>query len=76
MLEGNLGGKGSRRYLDDVSNNFFIQVLHGTTRGDTQLELSFTNKEELANDEIISGSTGCSDHEVDCEGPAVSEEGQ
>lgn len=64
------------RFLEDVRNNFFIQVLHGTAKGDTQLELPFTNKEELAGDEIISRSIGCSDHEVNCEGSAVSEKGQ
>lgn len=71
-----VGSKGARRLLEDVRNNFFIQVLHRTTRGDTQLELPLTNKEELAGNEIISGSTGCSDHKVYCEGPTVSVEGQ
>lgn len=46
-----VGSKGSRRLLEDVRNNFFIQVLHGTTRGDTRLELPFANKEELAGSE-------------------------
>jgi len=62
--------------MEDVRNNFFVQVLHGTTREDTQLELPFINKEELAGNEMINGSIGCSDHEVDCEDPAVSEEGK
>lgn len=60
--------------MEDVRNNFFIQVLHGTTRDRTQLP--FINKEELAGNEIINGSIGCSDHEVDYEDPAVSEEGK
>ena len=64
--------------MEDVRNNFFIQVLHGTTRDHThtQLELPFINKEELAGNEVINGSIGCSDHEVDYEDPAVSEEGK
>lgn len=60
--------------MEDVRNNFFIQVLHGTTRDRTQLP--FINKEGLAGNEIINGSIGCSDHEVDYEDPAVSEEGK
>lgn len=47
-----------------------------TSRDHTQLELPFINKEELAGNEIINGSIGCSDHEVDYEDPAVSEEGK
>lgn len=76
MMEGQHGGKGSRSFLVDVRNNFFVQVMHGTTRGDTQPERPFTNKEEQAGDEVISGSIGCSGCEVDCERPVVSEGGQ
>lgn len=60
--------------MENVRNNFLIQVLHGTTKDDTQMELPFTNDEELADNDITNGRFGCSHHEVNCEDLAVSEE--
>lgn len=50
--------------MENVRNNFLIQVLHGTTKDETQMELPFTNDEELADNDITNGRFGCSHHEV------------
>ena len=34
------------------------------TRSDTQLNVLFTDKKELVGDAVISGSLGCSHHEI------------
>lgn len=39
-----------------------ILIQHGPTKGDTQLALLVTNKEELAGDIVISSSFGSSGH--------------
>lgn len=39
-----------------------MRVLDGPTRIDAQLDLMFTNQENLARDVMLDGSLGCSDH--------------
>lgn len=41
-----------------------INILDGPSRGDTQLDLLLTTKEELVGDMVINGSYGCSYHEM------------
>lgn len=50
--------------MEDARDKFFTQELKGPNKGDIQLALIFTKKEELVVDVIISGSLGCSDHEI------------
>ena len=50
----------SRRFLEDVGYNFLIQ--DEPTKSDTQLDLLFTNKQELCLD-VINVSLGY----IDCE---------
>lgn len=53
-----------RRILEDARDKFFTQELNGPNKGDIQLDLILTNKEELVVDVIISGSLGCSEHQI------------
>jgi len=39
-----------------------MQVLDGPTRVDAQLDLLFTNQEDLAGDVMLTGSLACSDY--------------
>ena len=51
-------------FLEDFRDNFLIDILDGATRGDAQLDLLLTNKEELVGNMEINGSHGCSYHEM------------
>lgn len=59
-----VGCKQYRRILEDARDKIFTQKLNGPNKGDIQLDLIFTKKEELVVDVIISGSLGCSDQEI------------
>lgn len=51
-------------FLENVTDSFLIDILDGPTRGDAQLDLLLTKKEELVGDLVINGSRGCSYHEM------------
>jgi len=53
----------SRRLLQNIGDNFQIQVVEEPTSRDALLDLVLTNKEGLVDDVKVGGSLGCSDHE-------------
>ncbi|GAB0186117.1 hypothetical protein GRJ2_001077000 [Grus japonensis] len=57
------GHKQSRRFLECIDDNFFLQVIEEPTRRGAMLDLVLTNKEELVGNVKLKGSLGCSDHE-------------
>ncbi|GAB0195045.1 hypothetical protein GRJ2_001969800 [Grus japonensis] len=58
------GHKQSRRFLECVDDNFLLQVIEEPTRRGAMLDLVFTNKEGLVWNVKLTGSLGCSDHEM------------
>lgn len=55
--------KEPRRFLEHVRDYFSTQVLD-RLRGDAQMDVLFTDREELIRDRINNGSIGYSDHEI------------
>ncbi|GAB0205858.1 hypothetical protein GRJ2_003051400 [Grus japonensis] len=61
----NIGGhKQSRRFLEHVHDNFFLQVTEDPTRRGAMLDLVLTSKEGLVGNVKLKGNLGCSDHET------------
>ncbi|GAB0185298.1 hypothetical protein GRJ2_000995100 [Grus japonensis] len=58
------GHKQSRRFLECVDDNFFLQVIEEPRRRGAMLNLVLTNKEGLVGNVKLKGSLGCSDHEM------------
>ncbi|GAB0185519.1 hypothetical protein GRJ2_001017200 [Grus japonensis] len=56
--------KQSRKFLECVDDNFFLQVIEESTRRGAMLDLILTNKDGLVGDVKLKGSLGCSDHEM------------
>ncbi|XP_073186763.1 uncharacterized protein [Lepidochelys kempii] len=54
----------SRKFLENVGDNFLVQVLEEPTRGRTLLDLLLTNQEELVGEAKVDGILGGSDHEM------------
>uniref|UniRef100_K7F1Q8 Reverse transcriptase domain-containing protein n=1 Tax=Pelodiscus sinensis TaxID=13735 RepID=K7F1Q8_PELSI len=54
----------SRKFLENVGDNFLVQVLKDPTRGRAQLDLLLTNREELIGDVEVGDNLGSSDHEM------------
>ncbi|CAM5130495.1 unnamed protein product, partial [Natator depressus] len=53
----------SRKFLENVGDNFLVQVLEEPTRGRALLDLLLTNQEELVGEAKVDGNLGGSDHE-------------
>ena len=45
-----------------MDDNFLVQVLDRSTRGEALMNLMFSNAEERTKEARIGGSLGCSDH--------------
>lgn len=60
-----MAGSRSRRFLENVADNFFIPVMDEPTRGGALLDLSLTNKEELIRELKAEGNHGCSVQELE-----------
>ena len=58
------GHKQSRRLLECVDDNFFLQVIEEPTRRGAMLDLVLTNKEGLVGNVKLKGNLVCSDHEM------------
>ncbi|CAM4591395.1 unnamed protein product [Caretta caretta] len=54
----------SRKFLENVGDNFLVQVLEEPTRGRALLDLLLTNREELVGEAKVDGNLGGSDHEM------------
>ncbi|CAM4574228.1 unnamed protein product [Lepidochelys olivacea] len=54
----------SRKFLENVGDNFLVQVLEEPTRGRAFLNLLLTNREDLVGEAKVDGNLGCSDHEL------------
>jgi len=54
----------SRRFLQNIDDNFLTQEVDEPTRRGVLLDLVLTNKEGLVEDVKVGGSFGCSDHEM------------
>jgi len=54
----------SSRFLQNINDNFLMQVVEEPTRKGTLLDLVLTNKEGLAEDVKAGGRLGCSNHEM------------
>ncbi|CAM4569974.1 unnamed protein product [Lepidochelys olivacea] len=54
----------SRKVLENVGDNFLVQVLEEPTRGRALLHLLLTNREELVGEAKVDGNLGGSDHEM------------
>ncbi|PKU45016.1 hypothetical protein llap_4670 [Limosa lapponica baueri] len=63
MWDNTAGHKQSRRLLESVNDNFFLQVIEKPMRS-AMLDLVLTNKKELVGNVKLKGSLGCSDHEM------------
>ena len=57
------GHKQSRRFLECIDNNFFLQVTEELTKRGALLDFILTKKEGLVRDVKVKGSLGCSGHE-------------
>ncbi|CAM5095768.1 unnamed protein product [Natator depressus] len=53
-----------RKFLENVGDNFLVQVLEEPTRGRALLDLLLTNQEELVGEAKVEGNLGGSDHEM------------
>ncbi|GAB0188331.1 hypothetical protein GRJ2_001298400 [Grus japonensis] len=58
------GHKQSRKFLECIRDNFLLQVIEEPTRRGAMLDLVLTNKEGLVGNVKLTGSLGCSDHEM------------
>ncbi|PKU31341.1 dtw domain-containing protein 2 [Limosa lapponica baueri] len=58
------GHRQSRRFLDCVNDNAFLQVIEEPMRRGAILDLVLTNKEGLVGNVKLKVSLGCSDHEM------------
>lgn len=58
------GHKQSRRVLENIDDNFLIQVIEGSTRRDYLLDLVLSNKEGLVDNVNLKGNFGSIDHEM------------
>ncbi|GAB0182885.1 hypothetical protein GRJ2_000753800 [Grus japonensis] len=58
------GHKQSRRLLECIDDNFFLQVIEEPMRRGAMLDLVLTNKEGLVGNVKLKGSLGCSDQEM------------
>ncbi|KAJ7396062.1 hypothetical protein BTVI_148843 [Pitangus sulphuratus] len=58
------GHRQSKRFLECVDDNFFLQVIEEPMRRGAMLDLILTNKEGLVGNMKLLSSLGCSDHEV------------
>jgi len=54
----------SRRFLQSIDDNFFIQVMEEPKRKGALLDLVLTNKEGLVGDVKVGGSLSNNDHEI------------
>ncbi|CAM4545620.1 unnamed protein product [Lepidochelys olivacea] len=54
----------SRKFLENVGDNFLLQVLEEPTRGRALLDLLLTNREELIGEAKVDGNLGGSNHEM------------
>ncbi|CAM4580634.1 unnamed protein product [Caretta caretta] len=54
----------SRKFLENIGDNFLVQVLEEPTRGRALLDLLLTNHEELVGEAKVDGNLGGSDHEM------------
>ncbi|CAM4590483.1 unnamed protein product, partial [Lepidochelys olivacea] len=54
----------SRKFLENVGDNFLVQVLEEPTWGRAFLDLLLTNWEELVGEAKVDGNLGGSDHEM------------
>ena len=54
----------SRRFLQNIDDNFWTQVVEESKRKGALLDLVLTNKEGLVEDVKVGGGLGCSDHEM------------
>jgi len=63
----------SRRFLQNIDDNFRMQVVEEPTRRGVLLDLVLTKKEGLIEDEKAGGSLGCSDHEMVDSGSCMEE---
>ncbi|TRZ25108.1 hypothetical protein HGM15179_002011 [Zosterops borbonicus] len=54
----------SRKFLDCMDDNFLSQLVGEPTRGETMLDLLFTNRDGLVGDVVVGGRLGQSDHEI------------
>ncbi|CAM5145543.1 unnamed protein product [Natator depressus] len=54
----------SRKFLENVGDNFLVQVLEEPTRGRALLDLLLTNREELVGEAKVDGNLGGSDHKM------------
>jgi len=54
----------SRRFLQNIDDNFLMQVVEEPTRKDALLDLVLRNKEGPVEDVKVRGRLGCSDHEM------------
>jgi len=54
----------SRRFLQNIDDNFWTQVVEESKRKGALLDLVLTNKEGLVEDVKVGGRLGCSDHEL------------
>uniref|UniRef100_K7F0X2 Endonuclease/exonuclease/phosphatase domain-containing protein n=1 Tax=Pelodiscus sinensis TaxID=13735 RepID=K7F0X2_PELSI len=54
----------SRKFLENVGDNFLTQVQKDLTRGRVQLDLLLTNREELIGEVEVGDNLGRSDHEM------------
>ncbi|GAB0185305.1 hypothetical protein GRJ2_000995800 [Grus japonensis] len=64
VTDNTAGHKQSRRFLECVDDNFFLQVTEEPTRRGAMLDLVLTNKEGLVGNVKLKGSLGCSDCEM------------
>ena len=62
--DGTAQHKQSRRFLDCVEDNFFLQAIEEPTRRGAVLDLVLTNREGLVGNVTLQGSLCCSDHEM------------
>ncbi|TRZ13846.1 hypothetical protein HGM15179_013263 [Zosterops borbonicus] len=54
----------SRKFLECMDDNFLSQLVGEPTRGETMLDLLFTNRDGLVEDVVVGGRLGQSDHEI------------
>ncbi|TRZ12815.1 hypothetical protein HGM15179_014306 [Zosterops borbonicus] len=53
-----------RKFLECIDDNFLSQLVSEPTRGETMLDLLFTNRDGLVEDVVVGGRLGQSDHEI------------
>ncbi|GAB0186852.1 hypothetical protein GRJ2_001150500 [Grus japonensis] len=67
----------SRMFLECIYDNFLTKMIKEPMKEDALLDVTLTNKEELARDVNVWGSLGCSDHEIvkfsSCSGSCLEE---